>query len=63
MPVRIGGRPEHGFDEPLGLLSDCHRRIERFLGVLAAVARGEAFVLQGGDCAETFASATAGVAP
>ena len=41
MPVEIGGRPEHGFDEPLGLLSDCHRRIERFLGVLAAVARGE----------------------
>jgi 3-deoxy-7-phosphoheptulonate synthase len=26
---------------------------------LAAVARGEAFVLQGGDCAETFASTTA----
>ena len=26
---------------------------------IAAVARGEAFVLQGGDCAETFASATA----
>jgi len=26
---------------------------------LAAVARGEAFVLQGGDCAETFAEATA----
>jgi 3-deoxy-7-phosphoheptulonate synthase len=29
-------------------------------GRLAAVARGEAFVLQGGDCAETFAGATAG---
>jgi len=28
-------------------------------GRLAAVARGEAFVLQGGDCAETFAGATA----
>ncbi len=26
---------------------------------LAAVTRGEAFVLQGGDCAETFAGATA----
>ena len=38
MPVNIGGGPEHGFDEPLGLLSDCHRRIERFLGVLARVA-------------------------
>ncbi len=29
----------HGFDEPLGLLSDCHRRIEYFLGVLIRVAR------------------------
>ena len=28
-------------------------------GRMAAAARGEAFVLQGGDCAETFASATA----
>ena len=28
-------------------------------GRLAEAARGEAFVLQGGDCAETFASATA----
>jgi 3-deoxy-7-phosphoheptulonate synthase len=28
-------------------------------GQLAAVARGEAFVLQGGDCAETFSGATA----
>lgn len=29
---------EHGFDEPLGLLSDCHRRIEKFLAVLKKVA-------------------------
>lgn len=29
---------EHDFDEPLGLLSDCHRRIERFLEVLRKVA-------------------------
>ena len=38
MPVQIGQKPEHGFSEPLGLLTDCHRRIERFLGVLAKVA-------------------------
>lgn len=38
MPLKIGGRPDHGFDEPLGLLSDCHRRIEHFLRVLSAVA-------------------------
>lgn len=38
MPVQIGSRPEHGFDQPLGLLSDCHRRIERFLEMLQKVA-------------------------
>ena len=38
MPVTIGNKPEADFTEPLRLLSDCHRRIERFLGVLAAVA-------------------------
>jgi hemerythrin-like domain-containing protein len=37
MPIQIGQRVDHGFDEPLGLLSDCHRRIEHFLGVLATV--------------------------
>jgi hemerythrin-like domain-containing protein len=37
MPIQIGRRPDHGFDEPLGLLSDCHRRIEYFLGVLCAI--------------------------
>lgn len=34
MPIQIGKEPESGFDNPLGLLSDCHRRIERFLDVL-----------------------------
>ena len=38
MLIRVGQRPDHGFDEPLGLLSDCHRRIERFLGVLVTIA-------------------------
>lgn len=38
MLIRIGQRPDHSFDEPLGLLSDCHRRIEHFLHVLEAVA-------------------------
>lgn len=37
MPIQIGQRPDHGFDEPLGLLSDCHRRIEHFLHVLVTV--------------------------
>src|SRR5215468_5222386 len=40
---------------PLVFAGECDVLRER----LAAVAGGEAFVLQGGDCAETFASATA----
>lgn len=40
MPVQIGHQ-EHGVEEPLGLLGDCHRRIERFLDALLAVCRGE----------------------
>ena len=38
MPVQIGGKAESDFNSPLGLLSDCHRRIENFLGVLKRVA-------------------------
>lgn len=41
MPIQIGHRGDHGFDEPLGLLSDCHRRIERFLRALLTVSRDE----------------------
>jgi len=37
MPVQIGGK-SHSFSEPTGLLSDCHRRIEMFLGSLVRVA-------------------------
>jgi hemerythrin-like domain-containing protein len=37
--IKIGQSADHGFDEPLGLLSDCHRRIERFLDVLLQIAR------------------------
>ena len=38
MPVVIGAAAENGFTNPIGLLSDCHRRIERFLKTLEAVA-------------------------
>ena len=38
MPIQIGARPDHDFQRPLGLLSDCHRRIEQFLAVLVALA-------------------------
>jgi len=39
MPIQIGQPQDHGFDEPLGLLSDCHRRIEYFLSVLVAISQ------------------------
>src|SRR5881227_3778363 len=45
MPIVIGGKPESHFSDPVGLLTDCHRRIERFLSVLARLgedARGAA---------------------
>lgn len=38
MLLKIGQRSDHGFDQPLGLLSDCHRRIEQFLQVLLTLA-------------------------
>jgi 3-deoxy-7-phosphoheptulonate synthase len=40
---------------PLVFAGECDKLKER----LASVARGEAFILQGGDCAETFAGSTA----
>ena len=39
MAVQIGAKPDSGFDDPLGMLADCHRRIERFLGILCLVAQ------------------------
>ena len=42
-------------DPPLVFAGECDVMRER----MAATARGEAFVLMGGDCAETFAGATA----
>lgn len=37
MPITIGKKPDRDYSDPLGLLSDCHRRIEQFLGVLIEV--------------------------
>jgi hemerythrin-like domain-containing protein len=37
VPVTIGNKLESDFRNPLGLLSDCHRRIERFLDGLIAI--------------------------
>jgi hemerythrin-like domain-containing protein len=38
MSVQIGAKPDSGFDDPIGMLTDCHRRIEHFLAVLVLVA-------------------------
>jgi len=35
--LKIGQRPDHGSDDAVCLLSDCHRRIEEFLGILTAI--------------------------
>lgn len=45
MPVQLGAKPQSSFDNPIGMLNDCHRRIEHFLDVLIKVAeqaRGDA---------------------
>lgn len=37
MAVQIGALPDSGFDDPIGMLKDCHRRIESFLEILCIV--------------------------
>lgn len=37
MPIQIGQKLESDFRNPLGLLSDCHRRIEKFLNLLIQI--------------------------
>jgi len=39
LPVVMGARPERSFSDPIGLLMDCHRRIEHFLSVLTQVSK------------------------
>lgn len=38
MGIQIGAKPDSGFDDPIGMLTDCHRRIEKFLHILCIVA-------------------------
>lgn len=37
MPIALGTESQPGFDQPLELMKDCHRRIERFIDVLIRV--------------------------
>src|SRR5690349_5927498 len=36
--VKLNVRTDHDFDQPLGLMSDCHRRVTWFLDVIHGVA-------------------------
>jgi len=38
MPIAMGSQGQPDFDQPIELMMDCHRRIERFLDVLRKVA-------------------------
>jgi len=56
MPIAIGQAPESDFHDPLGMLSDCHRRITRFLETLVNIAehaRGSALDEQQHQALET----------
>jgi hemerythrin-like domain-containing protein len=56
MAVTIGGKTESDYTNPIGMLSDCHRRIERFLSVLITVAnqaRGRELNLEERNALET----------
>lgn len=37
MAIQIGAKPDSDFDDPIGMLKDCHRRIENFLSILCVV--------------------------
>jgi hemerythrin-like domain-containing protein len=37
MPVNIGAKPLADFNDPLGVLTDCHRRIEQYIRLLVSV--------------------------
>lgn len=56
MAIQIGEKPSPTFNQPLELLSDCHRRVERFLKTLLLVtqqARGGALNGQQREALET----------
>ena len=38
MAVQIDAKPDRGVDDPIGMLQDCHRRIEHFLDILFLLA-------------------------
>ena len=54
--IQIGAKKDSNFQDPVGLLTDCHRRVERFLSLLvqvAAQARSEALAAEQRTALET----------
>jgi hemerythrin-like domain-containing protein len=37
MAIQIGAKRDSGFEDPIGMLTDCHRRIEHFVDILCMV--------------------------
>lgn len=59
MGVQIGAKPDAGFEDPIGMLKDCHRRIEQFLGILCVVAeRAQGRAMTGEEAAAVQAAVT-----
>jgi hemerythrin-like domain-containing protein len=57
MGIQIGAKLDSGFDDPLGMLVDCHRRTEHFLGILCVVVeRAQGGVLSNEERAAVHAS-------
>lgn len=42
MLMQIGQKPDSAFDEPIGLLEDCHKRILHFIRTLSTLAESDA---------------------
>ncbi|MEX0886957.1 MAG: hemerythrin domain-containing protein [Phycisphaeraceae bacterium] len=66
MPINLGQQALAGFDEPIRVLMDCHRRIEKFLALLLRVTDecgGQALSAQHRDAAEAALRYFANAAP
>ena len=36
--IQLSRQTDHDFTQPLGLMADCHRRVEQFLDIMLRVA-------------------------
>lgn len=57
MSLSIGEPPSPTFRQPLELMSDCHRRVESFLGVLRRIGESMPPMTPGSDAATALATA------